>query len=149
MTETIATGPIRKSVRVRCGVEQAFRVFTTEIGTWWPTETHALAAGEVREVVWEDREGGEVYEISSSGERGRWATVLLWEPPRRLVVAWQVNPDRHGTEIDVRFAPDGDGTLVELEHRHWERLGDAAAEMRAGYDTGWDAVLTPYVQLLS
>ena len=148
MTETIATAPITKSAHVRCGVEQAFRVFTTEIGSWWPTETHALAAGEVREVVWEEREGGEVYEIAESGARSRWATVLAWEPPHRLVLAWQVNPDRLGTEIEVRFAPQGEGTLVELEHRHWERLGDAAAEMRAGYDTGWDVVLAPYVELL-
>lgn len=147
MTET-TTDPIRKSLRVRCDVERAFRVFTAEIGSWWPTETHALAAGQVREVVWEDREGGEISEISSAGERARWATVLLWEPPRRLVVAWQVNPDRLGTEVEVRFTPDEDGTLVELEHRDWDRLGDAAVEMRAGYDTGWDAVLAPYAELL-
>jgi uncharacterized protein YndB with AHSA1/START domain len=149
MTETMATAPIRKSVHVRCDVAQAFRVFTTEIGSWWPTETHALAAGRVREVVWEEHEGGEVYEISTTGERERWATVLLWDPPHRLVIAWQVNPERLGTEIEARFTPDGDGTLLALEHRHWGRLGDAAAEMRAGYDTGWDAVLAPYVERLS
>jgi uncharacterized protein YndB with AHSA1/START domain len=81
-----------------------------------------------------------VYEIATSGERSQWATVLTWEPPHRLVIAWQVNPERLGTEVEVRFTPDGDGTRVELEHRGWERLADGA-EMRGNYDTGWDHVL--------
>ena len=149
MTETIATAPITKSAHVRCAVDHALRVFTAEIGTWWPTETHARAPGAVREVVWEEREGGEVYEIEHGGARARWATVLTWEPPHRLVIAWQVNPDRLGTEIEVRFTPEGVGTRVELEHRLWERLGDAAVELRAGYDTGWDAVFGRFVEQLA
>lgn len=149
MSETITTAPVVKRVHVRCGLERAFHVFTAGIGTWWPTATHALNAGSVRELVWEEREGGELYEVAESGERCHWATVLAWEPPHRLVLAWGVNPDRLGTEVEVRFAADGDGTAVELEHRHWERVGDAAAEMRAGYATGWDGVLDRYVEGLA
>jgi hypothetical protein len=140
MSETAIIAAITKSVHVECAPETAFRVFTAEIGTWWPVETHALNPGEVREVVWEERAGGEVYELSLTGDRCRWATVLMWEPPTRLVIAWQVNPDRLGTEIEVRFTPEDGGTRVDLEHRGWERIPDPA-EMRAGYTTGWDHVL--------
>jgi hypothetical protein len=38
-----------------------------------------------------------------------------------------------------------DGTLVELEHRDWEVLGEKASETRNGYDQGWEMVLGRYV----
>ena len=148
MTETLTTAPVTKSIVVGCDRDTAFQVFTHEIGTWWPTETHSINAGEVREVVWEEREGGEVYEISVTGERCRWATVLTWEPPHRLVIAWQVNPDRLGTEVEVRFTPEAGGTRVELEHRGWESLTDSGA-MRRSYDTGWDHVLERFTARLA
>lgn len=141
MSETTMTvEPVVKTVTVGCPLERAFTVFTREIGTWWPTESHALHAGDVQEVVWEEREGGEVYEIATGGARGRWATVLQWEPPHRLVIAWQVNPERLGTEVEVRFTETPEGTRVDLEHRGFERLADGAA-MRGNYDPGWDVVL--------
>jgi uncharacterized protein YndB with AHSA1/START domain len=146
MTETLAIAPITKSVLVACEIEHAFRVFTSEVGSWWPLDTHALHPGAVREVVWEGREGGEVYEISTGGEKAHWATVLTWEPPVRTVIAWHVNPDAPAaTEIDVRFTSEGDGTRIDLEHRGWERLGEQAAETHGNYDGGWDSVLGKYV----
>lgn len=150
MSETVAVAPVTKSVHVACDIERAFSVFTTEIGTWWPLDTHAIHAGAVREVVWEEREGGEVYEISHGAEKAHWATVLAWEPPARAVIAWHVNPDAPAaTEVEVRFAPEGDGTRVELEHRGWERLGEQAPSVRGAYDGGWDVVLGKYVAHLS
>lgn len=145
MTEMLTVAPVVKSVRVDCDVETAFRTFTRDMTSWWPLETHALHPGAVREVVWEERDGGEVYEISTSGEKAHWATVLAWAPPTRLVLAWHVNPDAPApTEVDVRFSPDGDGTRVDLEHRYWERLGEGAADTRERYETGWDIVLGRY-----
>lgn len=142
MSETVTIAPVTKSVHVACGIEQAFRVFTAEIGTWWPLDTHAIHAGAVREVVWEEHEGGEVYEISTAGDKAHWATVLAWEPPARAVIAWHVNPDAAAaTEVEVRFAAEAGGTRVELEHRGWERLGAQAAEVRGSYEGGWDIVL--------
>jgi uncharacterized protein YndB with AHSA1/START domain len=135
-----------KSVHVRCGVERAFEVFTREIRTWWPLKQLALHPGEVREVTWEEREGGEVYEISNDGEKSHWATVLAWAPPSGFTIAWKVDPEAVAeTEVEVRFTPDGDGTRVVLEHRNWERLGAGAAEARDGYDNGWEMVLGCYV----
>ena len=92
MTETATIAPVVKSVHVACSPEHAFRVFTHDIGLWWPLETHAIHAGSVRDVVWEEHEGGEVYEVSTGGERAHWATVLAWAPPSSSTIAWHVNP---------------------------------------------------------
>ena len=67
-----------------CDVERAFEAFTREIGSWWPLDQLALHPGKVREVICEEQEGGEVYEISTDGERSHWATVLAWAPPAGL-----------------------------------------------------------------
>ena len=146
MTETMTVAPVVKTVHVGCGVANAFEVFTRRIGSWWPLDQLALTPGEVREVVWEEREGGEVYEVSTGGERSHWATVLAWEPPSGFTIAWKVDPDAAAaTEVEVRFTPDADGTRVVLEHRHWDRLGSSAAESRGNYEGGWEMVLGRYV----
>jgi uncharacterized protein YndB with AHSA1/START domain len=152
MTETVAIAPVQKSVFVACTPATAFELFTRQIGSWWPLETHALHPGEVREVVWEEREGGEVYEISTGGEKARWATVLTWSPPSRLTIAWQVDPTADAsTEVEVRFTPEGEGTRVDLEHRGWERLGAVGAEARESYgsENGWTMVVERYVAAAS
>jgi len=144
MSESLVIEVVRKTVTIDCSVEEAFRVFTAEARSWWPIESHSIHQ-KVTEIVFEPRAGGEVYEVSESGERGHWATVLEWEPPGRLVLAWNIrDADPESTEVEVTFLPDGTGTRVELEHRGWERLVDGAAE-RANYDTGWDFVLGEYV----
>lgn len=149
MSETMTVEPVRKSIFVACDIDRAFTVFTSELGSWWPLDTHARNPGAVREVVWEQREGGEVYEISTEGTRAHWATVLAWEPPRRTVIAWQIDPAAAATEIEVRFSAEGEGTRVDLEHRGWERLGEAGAARRTAYDGGWDSVLAGFVSLLA
>jgi uncharacterized protein YndB with AHSA1/START domain len=149
-TET-AVEPVRRTITVDRPVEDAFRVFTDGIASWWPLESHSIEAmgtdgARVPEtVVLEARTGGRLYERKSTGEEGYWGTVTHWEPPHRVVIAWKVNPDAPApTEIDVRFAPEGDGTRVELEHRGWERLGASAAEARASYAAGWVTVFGAY-----
>jgi uncharacterized protein YndB with AHSA1/START domain len=142
MSETIATSPVTKSIHVACDVDTAFRLFTTEIGTWWPTGKYAIHPGEVRKVVFEEREGGEVYEISDAGERAHWATVTAWDPPCRVALSWHVNPAAAApTDVEVTFEREGDGTRVELVHSGWERLGEVGKDSRSNYDGGWDEVL--------
>ena len=77
--------------------------------------------------------------------------VLAWEPPSRLLLAWQLNADfRYDktlvTEVEVRFIPDGDATRVELEHRHLERFGDRADAMKGTFESpgGWGGILEGY-----
>ena len=138
--------PVRVAVEVRRGVEEAFRVFTTDIGAWWPLVGHSVAPDKVEAVVLEGRPGGRLYKRWRDGGEADWARVLAWEPPARLVLAWRPNPERRAeTEVEVRFvAVEADHTRVELEHRGWERLGDLAAEARASYDGGWPGVLDAY-----
>ena len=149
MSDALVIEAVRKIVTVDCVVEEAFRVFTSDTLSWWPTATRSLYEGKVREIVFEEREGGEVYELSSDGEKGHWATVVAWEPPGRLVLAWKpVKTDALPTEVEVRFTAEGDGTRVELEHRGWEALAEDGAEKRGNYDTGWDHVLELYERRL-
>jgi hypothetical protein len=145
MSETIATSPVTKSIYVACDVETAFRLFTTEIGTWWPTGKYAIHAGAVREVVFEEHEGGEVYEISGAGERAHWATVTAWAPPGRVALSWHVNPEHPApTDVEVTFERELEGTRLELVHTGWERLGERGAATRSNYDGGWNEVLLHY-----
>ena len=149
MSETLALAPVTKSVHVGCDVERAFRVFTREIGSWWPLSRYSIHGEDATRVVWEEHEGGEVYEFANGDQRAHWARVVAWQPPSRLVIAWHVNPDTpEPTEVEVRFTPDGDGTRVDLEHRHWERAGAGAAGMRDGYDGGWNTVIDAYAESL-
>ena len=143
--------PIHASVNVRRTPEEAFRVFTREMGSWWPLQAFSIAEDTEAEVkaesvVFEEREGGRVYEVMSDGTEGTWATILAWDPPRRLVLAWKPNlTDNPPTELEVTFIADGDGTRVDLEHRGWERLGAMAEEARSGYGENWNGVLALFV----
>jgi uncharacterized protein YndB with AHSA1/START domain len=143
MSTTEALAAIRKTITVDASVETAFETFTRGIHSWWPTATHTIYEDKVQDVVFDEQEGGRVFERSTGGEESDWADVIAWEPPRRLVLRWRVNPERGPTEVEVRFEPEGDGTRVELEHRGWDEVADA--EGRAGYNTGWDFVLGRYV----
>jgi uncharacterized protein YndB with AHSA1/START domain len=149
MSDALVIEVIRKSVTVDCSVEEAFRVFTADALSWWPVETHSIHES-VDEIVFEPEVGGAVYEVGTNGERGHWATVLEWEPPARLVLAWNIL-ERAGdaTEVEVRFTPEGAGTRVELEHRGWENVELDAPAKRSDYDTGWDGVLGFYERRLS
>jgi len=145
MSDALVLESIRKTVTLECSVEDAFRIYTAETDTWWPIESHSIHGGRVEEIIFEARAGGEVYELTDTGEKAHWATVLAWEPPHRLVLAWEVDSGVVGTEVEVRFLPDRGGTRVEVEHRGWERVVENAAAKRADYDSGWDFVLGEYV----
>lgn len=136
--------PIRRSIVVTCAPDQAFRVFTDEMGTWWPFE-HSLGGTEGPDravgVVIEARAGGRIMELQAGGGNGSWGEVLTWDPPGRLVLAWKPNDTpAPPTELEVTFTAVDDGTRVDLEHRGWERLGDLGEQGRSEYDQGWPSV---------
>jgi uncharacterized protein YndB with AHSA1/START domain len=153
MGQTTAVEPIRIEFTVACSVERAFEVFTDRMGTWWPVRTHAVYAEEVDAgtasgaAVLEGRVGGRIYERMADGREADWGRVLVWEPPRRLVMAWKPNTEpTPPTEVEVRFRAAGEGTSVELEHRGWERLGNLAQEARSSYSSGWPPVLDRFAR---
>ena len=148
MSSTQSLAPVRHAVTVAIPPERAFALFTERIGDWWPLATHSLAGERADGAVLEGRVGGQVYETGGT-ERHLWANVVEWEPPRRFVLDWQVSPSSAGTEVEVTFTPDADGTRVEVEHRGWERLDGDASASRESYDTGWVEVLDHYAALAS
>ncbi|MGD2050844.1 MAG: SRPBCC family protein [Acidimicrobiia bacterium] len=141
--------PVRKERTVQVPPATAFAVFTDRIGEWWPLATHSIGGDEAVTALCEPKADGRIYERLRDGTEHEWGTVRVWEPPSRLVISWFVGRDpAQSTEIEVRFDPAGEGACrVSLEHRDWERLGDEAAAIRDGYDTGWDTVLGGYTDL--
>jgi uncharacterized protein YndB with AHSA1/START domain len=137
--------PVHKTLTVKCSPERAFEVFTRELGTWWPLGTHSIGGDTITEVVFEEHVGGRIYERHADGGEGEWGRVLAWDPPTRFVMTWYPGSDAtKATELEVRFAPEGEGTRVDLEHRGWEILAEQARESRSGYDSGWGDVLAEY-----
>jgi uncharacterized protein YndB with AHSA1/START domain len=148
MPEPVAALAIRKSVTVRVPVETAFRVFTAELGSWWPLATKSVSQEDAETVVVEPSVGGRVYERARSGEQHTWGEVLVWDPPTRFAFSW--HPGRAAEtsqEVDVRFTAVEEGTRVELEHRGWERLVGPGGEIPEHFDSGWDEALASFVEL--
>ncbi|HYZ77743.1 MAG TPA: SRPBCC family protein [Gaiellaceae bacterium] len=141
MTTQTSIEPVHRSVTVDRSVEDAFRVFTEELGNWWPVETHSIAKDAVETVVMEGQVGGRLYERTTGGEEHGWGRMLVWEPPRRVAFEWHITGVP--TEVEVRFTPAGQGTRVDLEHRGFERV-ENGAERRDSYSSGWVTVLGRY-----
>jgi uncharacterized protein YndB with AHSA1/START domain len=124
-------------------------VFTQRIHSWWPLETHSVRATRddraPEELRLELREGGRFYE-KTGDEEASWGTVLDYDPPHRIVLEWHVNPDNPPTEIEVTFAPDGDGTRVDLVHSGWERFETDETRSNYASENGWTTVLGSYVK---
>jgi uncharacterized protein YndB with AHSA1/START domain len=137
---------VRKSVTVDCSPEQAFELFTMRKTEWWPYESHSASGEKPAEVIYEPQVGGRVYDRLQDGRENQWATVLAWEPPHRVAIEWNVNPENPTTQLEVRFTPEGTGTRVDLEHSGWERYGERAQESYGSYNSGWDLVLGRYVE---
>jgi uncharacterized protein YndB with AHSA1/START domain len=136
---------IKKSIHVRRPVDAAFRLFVDQIGTWWPLKQGFSFGGARADRFYiEGRRGGRVFERYTDGEEFDLGVVTEYAPPSRIVFTWK-SPDWDGpTEVEVRFAADGDGTRLELEHRGWERAGEAAGKVAPRYSGGWDTILARY-----
>lgn len=147
MTATVKIAPVSKSIRVRTAPAQAFEVFTSGLGRWWPRDK-GIGKLPMKTAAMEPRLGGRWYELSEDGSETTVGKIIAWDPPRRFVMTWEINsqwkPDTTmSSEVEVRFIPDGaDATRVELEHRKFEQLGMLAGEsMRKDVDGGWPGML--------
>jgi uncharacterized protein YndB with AHSA1/START domain len=144
---------VQQVVTVNVPIEKAFALFTEGFDSWWP-RTHKTGAADLKQAVLESRPGGRWYEIGTDGSECEWGRVLAWEPPTRLVIAWQLDVSWQYdpellTEVEVRFAEVGPGqTRVELEHRDLDRYGEAKDEMRAALDAegGWAGLMALYAE---
>ncbi|WP_119167875.1 SRPBCC domain-containing protein [Algihabitans albus] len=141
-------------VSVNLPTDTAFALFTDGIDRWWPKQ-NSFSRGTAREIGL-TAEGG-WFEISEEGETVGWGDVLAWQPPQRLLLAWQISPDTQpwspepdpakASEVEVRFLPIEPGrTQVKVLHDAFARHGDGGAGMAAGMASpmGWPALLEAY-----
>jgi uncharacterized protein YndB with AHSA1/START domain len=158
MTQQAQDTSVRHEVVVDAPIERAFSVFTNNFGDFKPRE-HNMLSVDIAETVFESREGGHIYDRGVDGSECRWARVLTYEPPHRVVFSWDISPHwqieadpERTSEVEVRFSAETpDRTRVELEHRHLDRHGDGWEGVRAGVDSGdgWPLYLRRYAELLA
>jgi uncharacterized protein YndB with AHSA1/START domain len=155
MTET-RSGTVNKQIVVRAPIARAFTVFTERFGDFKPPE-HNLLDAPITETVFEPRVGGHIYDRGLDGSECRWARILAYEPPDRVVFSWDISPrwqletdPATTSEVEVRFvAESATTTRVELEHRHIERHGPEWPAITDGVegDEGWPLYLARYAAL--
>jgi uncharacterized protein YndB with AHSA1/START domain len=157
MTQT-AAAVVRRQIVVEAPLDKAFAAFTERFGDFKPPE-HNLLQVPIAETVFEPRVGGHIYDRGTDGSECRWARVLAFEPPQRVVFSWDIGPTwqletepENASEVEVRFiAETADRTRVELEHRNIDRHGPGwqAVADGVGHDQGWPLYLQRYAGLFA
>jgi uncharacterized protein YndB with AHSA1/START domain len=149
---SISPSPVRKTLIVKADVHRSFNAFANRMGSWWP-RSKSVGSSPQADVVIEPRAGGRWYERGQDGSESEWGKVLDWNPPSRLVLAWQIdgswkyNPACI-TEVEINFTALGaKETRVDFEHRHLERLGENASAIRDMLNSGWGGILDLYGKL--
>ena len=120
------------AVRVPVPPERAFVLFVHDLDRWWrrgPKFRHSgHAPGSLHlepkldgRVFERCGDGGSARDVAREFELGR---IVVFEPPHRLRFTWRnaTFAAAERTEVDVTFAPSGDGTLVTVRHHGWHAL---------------------------
>jgi uncharacterized protein YndB with AHSA1/START domain len=149
---------VRHEVVVDAAIERAFSVFTSDFGAFKPRE-HNMLRVDIAETIFEPHVGGRLYDRGVDGSECGWARVLAYEPPDRVVISWDINPQWQietdpgkTSEVEVRFiAETPERTRVVLEHRNLDRHLDGWEAVREGVDSegGWPLYLRRYADLLA
>jgi uncharacterized protein YndB with AHSA1/START domain len=149
---------VRRHIVVEAPIERAFTVFTQRFGDFKPPE-HNLLGAAIAETVFEPKVGGHIYDRGVDGSECRWARVLAYEPPNRVVFSWDISPQWQieteqdfTSEVEVTFiAETPRRTRVELEHRHLDRHGSGWQAVSDGiaHDEGWSLYLARYAALFT
>jgi uncharacterized protein YndB with AHSA1/START domain len=157
MTTHAQEASVRTQIVVEAPIERAFSVFTESFGSFKPPE-HNLLGVEIAETVFEPRVGGHLYDRGVDGSECRWARVLAYEPPDRVVFSWDISPQwqietdlEKTSEVEVRFVAEApERTRVELEHRNLDRHGAGweAERDAVGGEGGWPLYLERFAELL-
>jgi uncharacterized protein YndB with AHSA1/START domain len=155
MTTQASDTATRHSIVVEAPIERAFSVFTDGFGSFKPRE-HNMLQVDIAETVFETHVGGNIYDRGVDGSECRWARVLAFEPPDRVVFSWDISPQWQietdpdkTSEVEVRFIAEApDRTRVELEHRNLDRHGPGWESERDGVatDQGWPLYLERFAE---
>ena len=153
MTQFETTTTVRRHILVNAPIGDAFKVFTERFGDFKPRE-HNLLDAPIVETRLEPHVGGHIYDRAEDGSECRWARILAYEPPDRVVFSWDIGPTwqletdpANTSEVEVSFLPEGEGrTRVELEHRHIDRHGPGWESLRDGIaeEQGWPLYLSRF-----
>lgn len=136
--------PVHQEVVVPRDRAEAFAIFTERMGEWWPLAALSVGMADSAGVSVDGRQGGTVTERLRDGSEADWGTLLVWEPPARLVMTWHPgHGEDDATEVEVRFDDAGEGTRVVVEHSRWDRHPNGAA-LRTAYLQGRQPVLAAY-----
>jgi uncharacterized protein YndB with AHSA1/START domain len=152
------TAMVHRQVVVDAPIERAFATFTERFGDFKPPE-HNLLGVPIAETVFEQRVGGHICDRGVDGSECRWARVLAYDPPTRVVFSWDISPQwqietdpDNASEVEVRFiAETPQRTRVELEHRNIDRHGPGWQAISEGVegDAGWPLYLARYAALFA
>jgi uncharacterized protein YndB with AHSA1/START domain len=155
---TATSTVVRKQIVVPADLDQAFDTFTARFGDFKPRE-HNLLGAPITETVFEPFVGGHIYDRGEDGSECRWARIVAFEPPHRVVFTWDISPQWQletdpalASEVEVRFIADAPGsTRVELEHRNLDRHGPGWEAVAGGVesDGGWPLYLDRYAALFT
>ena len=155
---SLADDAVRHQVVVDTSIDRAFAAFVERFGEFKPPE-HNLLGAEIIETQFEPKVGGSIYDRAADGSECRWARVLVYEPPDRVVFSWDISPqwrletdESNASEVEVRFVWEApDRTRVELEHRKIDRHGPDWQSLRDGVDgdAGWPLYLARYADLVA
>ena len=141
--------PIVQTIEIKAPPARAFELFASRIGDWWP-QGNGIGKNPLVTVIIEPHVDGRWFERDADGNDTLWGKVLAWEPPARLLLAWQLTPEwKHDpaliTEVELIFATGAaGGTLVTLEHRHLERFGPHGEAFAAKIGGGWSIKAVQY-----
>jgi uncharacterized protein YndB with AHSA1/START domain len=138
---------VRRSIQIKATPERIWREFESfeRFSAWWSTDD----PGRTETVrAYDPRAGGRVEMPCSWGPNGDEPSgacvfegnITSFEPQRELT--WELSIEGDGwpapTYVTVRLTPNDYGTLVEILHHGFERLGGAAVEQFSAFEGGWD-----------
>jgi uncharacterized protein YndB with AHSA1/START domain len=157
MSTQVRETTVQAQVVVDAPLERAFSFFTEGFGSFKPRE-HNMLAVEIAETVFEPHLGGHLYDRGVDGSECRWARVLAYEPPHRVLLSWDISPQwrletdlEQTSEWEVRFiAETPQRTRVEVEHRNLERHGPGWEAVRDGVAApdGWPLYLQRFAEVV-
>jgi uncharacterized protein YndB with AHSA1/START domain len=149
---------VRHEIVVEATIERAFSAFTNDFGAFKPRE-HNILSVDIAETIFESHAGGHLYDRGVDGSECRWARVLAYDPPDRLVITWDISPQWQietdpdkTSEVEIRFISETPKrTRVVLEHRNLDRHLEGWEAVREGVDSegGWPLYLRRYADLFA
>ncbi len=149
--------PVHHELMIPMPRKDVFGRFTREFGLWWPRE-YTWSKEALIDIGFEPREKSRCTERGPHGFQSDWGRVLVWRPPERLVLAWQIGPGREpqpnpmrASTVEILFCSDGpERTRIILEHRDFERHGENAAAYQEAMasEMGWPFILKRFADFV-